>query len=99
MPNSWLNAIAANDLPTATRVGAEAIAVAQAQGWWYLALAVLFGLAAAIVLYGLWRGFGWQEAILPSVVLLAFAVVFGSIAVMRFRCSSVSTIGECTTNV
>lgn len=32
-----------------------------------------------------WRGLGWQEAVSPVMYLLAFAVVFGTIAVFRFR--------------
>ena len=32
-----------------------------------------------------WRGLGWQEAVLPVVVLTAFGILFGSIAVLRFR--------------
>ena len=32
-----------------------------------------------------WRGFGWQEAVLPVMILVGFAVVFGTIAVLRFR--------------
>ncbi|MBC8070171.1 MAG: hypothetical protein IAG13_17690 [Deltaproteobacteria bacterium] len=41
-----LNAIAARDLSTATVVGAEAMKVAAAQGWWQLSVAVLFGLGS-----------------------------------------------------
>jgi ABC-2 type transport system permease protein len=32
-----------------------------------------------------WRGLGWQEAVLPVVILAGFAVLFGTIAVFRFR--------------
>lgn len=32
-----------------------------------------------------WRGLGWQEAVLPVTILLAFAAVFGTIAALRFR--------------
>jgi ABC-2 type transport system permease protein len=32
-----------------------------------------------------WRGSGWSEAVMPVLVLVAFAAVFGSIAVSRFR--------------
>lgn len=32
-----------------------------------------------------WRGLGWTEAVLPIAVLVAFAGVFGLIAVTRFR--------------
>jgi linearmycin/streptolysin S transport system permease protein len=32
-----------------------------------------------------WRGSGWTEAMMPVLVLVAFAMVFGSIAVSRFR--------------
>jgi ABC-2 type transport system permease protein len=32
-----------------------------------------------------WRGSGWSEAVMPVLVLVAFAAIFGSIAVSRFR--------------
>jgi ABC-2 type transport system permease protein len=32
-----------------------------------------------------WRGLGWQEAVLPVLILTAFAMLFGTIAVFRFR--------------
>lgn len=32
-----------------------------------------------------WRGLGWQEAVLPVAILIAFAMLFGTIAVYRFR--------------
>jgi ABC-2 type transport system permease protein len=32
-----------------------------------------------------WRGLGWEEAVLPVVILAAFAMLFGAIAVFRFR--------------
>lgn len=32
-----------------------------------------------------WRGLGWQEAVVPVVWLVGFALLFGTIAVMRFR--------------
>jgi ABC-2 type transport system permease protein len=32
-----------------------------------------------------WRGSGWSEAVMPVLVLMVFAAVFGSIAVARFR--------------
>jgi ABC-2 type transport system permease protein len=32
-----------------------------------------------------WRGLGWQEAILPVVILIAFAAAFGTFAALRFR--------------
>jgi ABC-2 type transport system permease protein len=32
-----------------------------------------------------WRGIGWQGAVLPTLVLLGFAVLFGTLAVLRFR--------------
>lgn len=32
-----------------------------------------------------WRGLGWTEAVLPVLVLIAFAGVFGLIAAVRFR--------------
>ena len=32
-----------------------------------------------------WRGLGWQEAVLPVLILTGFAVVFGTVAVLRFR--------------
>lgn len=32
-----------------------------------------------------WRGIGWQGAVLPTAVLLGFAVLFGTLAVLRFR--------------
>jgi ABC-2 type transport system permease protein len=32
-----------------------------------------------------WRGLGWQEAVLPVAILIAFAMLFGTIAVFRFR--------------
>ena len=32
-----------------------------------------------------WRGIGWQGAVMPTLVLLGFAAVFGAIALLRFR--------------
>ena len=32
-----------------------------------------------------WRGLGFSEAILPSLVLLGFAILFGALALARFR--------------
>ncbi len=32
-----------------------------------------------------WRGLGWHEAVLPVAALVAFALIFGTIAVWRFR--------------
>lgn len=32
-----------------------------------------------------WRGLGWEEAVLPVIVLTGFALLFGTIAVLRFR--------------
>ena len=32
-----------------------------------------------------WRGLGFSEAVLPSLVLLGFAVLFGALALARFR--------------
>jgi ABC-2 type transport system permease protein len=32
-----------------------------------------------------WRGIEWQAAVIPTLVLLGFAVVFGAIALLRFR--------------
>ena len=32
-----------------------------------------------------WRGFGLSEALAPIAVLLLFAFLFGTVAVMRFR--------------
>lgn len=35
-----------------------------------------------------WRGLGWQEAVAPVLVLVAFAGVFGAVAALRFRWES-----------
>ena len=32
-----------------------------------------------------WRGLGFQAAVLPSAVMLGFAVLFGTLALARFR--------------
>jgi hypothetical protein len=32
-----------------------------------------------------WRGIGWRGAVMPTLVLLGFATVFGAIALLRFR--------------
>jgi ABC-2 type transport system permease protein len=32
-----------------------------------------------------WRGVGFEGAVLPSLVLLGFALLFGSLALVRFR--------------
>jgi len=32
-----------------------------------------------------WRGLGWESAITPVAAMLLFAVVFGALAVLRFR--------------
>jgi len=32
-----------------------------------------------------WRGIGWQGAVMPTLILLGFAAVFGAIALLRFR--------------
>jgi ABC-2 type transport system permease protein len=33
----------------------------------------------------IWRGLGWNEAIAPICALLGFAVLFGGVALWRFR--------------